>query len=899
MHSLNQYARPWLWLAEPTLVGGSITVWTWVALLLAALALVVLGGYGWRFRKAKERAGLADAITKALPFDRFFQSNPCEMWIVRLADKRILDVNLRWEEGTGYTRAEALGRTALELNLPVSLEVFDHLYEEIQQKGFVRGFELEYQGKSGERGYGLVCGERFDLDGEPCVLWANQDISARKQAEERFAKTFYATPISLTIISRRDYRIVETNPSTLQLTGLTLQEMRGKSLRELNVGISPAIWQEISDHLTATGKLSGYEFKVSYEGQDHVLLVSAEHIEFNGEPCILWSQQDITERKRVEERFTTAFFKNPTPMCISRFADNLHLAVNESYAQLTGVPQAELTGKTGKELGFIFDPVASREFRNILFETKSVRNFEIEITYRSGTRTMLVSAELLPLEGELSILWSLLDITARKQAEEALQASEARYRSLVEDQAEFVARWRPDGTRTFVNDSYCRFFEVTREEALQVSWFPAAFNVIDRTEIDQLRALTPAQPLHQVEHLTRRRNGQLTWTQWSNRAFFDEAGNIVEYQSVGRDITERKEAEEVLRRWHSVFSQTEFGLAHTNVADGTFLDANDAYARLRGYTREELIGQPVFMIYPPEEQARIRQLIEEIDHKGKLVFETVHQRKDGTSMPVLMEITVIRDAQGHPVSRISYTSDITERKKAEAELRASREQMRNLAARLQSIREEERTAVAREIHDELGQALTGIKLGLRWLEKGLPAGADTTQARLSSVYELIGTTIQRVRQLATSLRPAVLDDFGLVAALEWQAREFETRTGIVCDLAELPPEDLDVPRDSATAIFRIFQETLTNVARHAEATRVEARLGVQAVGNAAMLRLQIHDNGRGITPDEIAHTRSLGLVGMRERALLSGGTFDIHGAPGKGTVVIVQIPLDQLSHSAE
>lgn len=2287
-------------------------------------------------------------LTPDKPFAQLFDDLPVPMAIMRISDVTFLSANQEFQRLTRLALADIVGKTHQQVGFDVEPAEQQRFYDFILSQTRVRNYELKMR-FGGNQIVLLISSEHVSFNGEPCLLGSFQNITARKQAEERFAKAFHANPISMTILSRRDFRIIETNPSTLKLTGRTFAEMQGKTLRELNVGIAPETWQEIGDQLVATGKLSDYEFKVMYQGRERVLLAGAEHIEFNGEPCILWSQQDITERKRAEERFakafyanplpmcisrasdlrfiavnesalhstgyareemlgktrcelgmvgddleeqtllarlkthgelrdfevnvtlhgsrhtmlvsvesivldgepcwlwisqditerkraeerfTKAFFQNPTPMTISRYADNRHLVVNDSYAQLTGVPKADLIGKTAQELGFVVDPDTSRLFRQSLSETKSVRNFEFEVEYRTGKRTLLVSAELLPLEGELSILWSLLDITERKQAEErftkafhanplpmcilrfdsleilhaneiflrrsrltsaevrgkipteigfsldldkvnavtdmlrttgsvrnfefqsnyqghdfyfltnaelmmldgessvlwsfqditerkraeerftkafdatpipmsitslrdgrfiavndsglallgytraevlgktrkelgrvgneeseqtlrehvhanhgkvrdfeitqekptgartfllssemitldkeecliwtlqdiserkraeaalqisqtrlrmaldaaalgiwehdlatnlvhldeqaqthfglatglpvtefmshfhpddleasrrvmhealdpqntqqqqslecrwlyldgttrwlrfdiyvsfagegaarhpirslgtslditerkqaeeALRASELRYRSLVEDQSEFVARWTPNGMRTFVNDSYCRFFGITREEALRTPWFPESFNQYSQAEMAKLLALTPEQPLHQAEHLTRRKDGQLTWTQWSNRAFFDEAGRIIEYQSVGRDVTERKQTEEALRtsemryrrlvedqldflvrwtpdgrrtfvndsycrffglnpqetlgtswfelaalsdddpirqklaaispenpivewehqcfapdgstawthwinraffddagriieyqsvgrditerkqaeerfekafdanpnpmallslpdlkcvqinparaklhgvspqeangqpfnhltlwaeadqkaeffrqfettgrvrnfeaeallptgerrtyltyaerltlngqphiltsgvditerkqaeerfakafyenatpmsivraegdviievnraytaltgwsreeilgktcteagffitpaelqatlaelraagqlnpieltavfktgpktllssaslisfngeecllwseqditerkqaeeiaqrwqsvfqqtefglvhvnitdntvldvneafaqahgytrdemiglpvfalyppdlhaqaqqtyqqidllghsvfetthirksgspfpvlldvnvirdtqgqprsrivyalditerkqseeiaqRWQSVFSQTEFGLAHTNTADNTYLDVNEAYARMRGYTRAELIGQPVLMIYPSSERERILRVMEEVDRTGHYVFETVHQRKDGSEFPVLMELTVIRNAQGQAVSRISYTTDITERKNAEAalqiseakfralaetsqaailifddtqfvyanpacevlfgytpaemiqctiwdlihpdsralakqrraarlrgepiasrnelkartksgearwvdyslgliefggrpyriatafditerkqveedlrtsevkfrtlaestqigisiydeagfiyvnpaierlygytreellrltwrdlihpearpeaeerwqsrqnvgqqysqgeirllnkagqalwinysigtmkfagqryviatsfditqrkqaeeelrvseerfaaafnaspdamaittaddgrfvlvndawvrifgvsreaalgqifqhfnigfnaeqrnylfdqvratgsvvdfevniqtisgqsltllvtskliklgaetfvlsvsrdtterkraeealriseerfaaafnaspdamsittfnegrfvlindawvrvfgvsqeaalgqqlnnlnvwmdekdhhhifnqvrsagsivdyevtgrtaegqaitflitakliklgaetfvlsvikditerkhievELQNSQSQLRNLAGRLQAVREEERAAIAREIHDELGQALTGIKMDLKWLEQLLPPEAEPARERLTSIYSLIGNTIQSVRQLATSLRPGVLDDFGLAAALEWQARDFTTRTGIACTFDELP-EELPLDPAQATALFRIFQETLTNAARHAEATRINARLSY----DNNTLRLQIHDNGKGITTDTIKHSRSLGLVGMRERALLLGGTFSIEGGPGIGTTITVQIP---------
>jgi signal transduction histidine kinase len=225
----------------------------------------------------------------------------------------------------------------------------------------------------------------------------------------------------------------------------------------------------------------------------------------------------------------------------------------------------------------------------------------------------------------------------------------------------------------------------------------------------------------------------------------------------------------------------------------------------------------------------------------------------------------------------------------EQELRSSQEQSRALAARLQAVREEERTRIAREIHDELGQALTGLKLDLSWVKKRLP---DTDKAaplreRIAAMAQLIDTTLQSVRKIITELRPGVLDHLGLPEALAWQAREFARRAEINCELLMLP-EHLAWDEDRSTAIFRIFQEILTNVARHANATLVTISLHEVA----GLLVLEVRDNGRGITPPEIADPRSLGLLSMRERARLLGGTVHLRGAEGEGTTVTVWIPVE-------
>jgi signal transduction histidine kinase len=240
----------------------------------------------------------------------------------------------------------------------------------------------------------------------------------------------------------------------------------------------------------------------------------------------------------------------------------------------------------------------------------------------------------------------------------------------------------------------------------------------------------------------------------------------------------------------------------------------------------------------------------------------------------------------HDMNRM-LNAELAERSLSEQRLRASEENLRALATHLQSVREEERIHIAREIHDELGQALTGLKFDLNSFARNYES--DDAEAKLEKQQALnvaIDRIINSVRRIASGLRPEVLDEIGLAAAFEWQAREFQRRTGIRCHVsiaAHFPDPD----KDRSTALFRIFQELLTNVARHANATRVNVSL---SHGESA-LALCVEDNGRGIKESEAQSPRSLGFLGLRERVLAFGGSIDVKGDEGKGTRVCVSVPV--------
>ena len=240
----------------------------------------------------------------------------------------------------------------------------------------------------------------------------------------------------------------------------------------------------------------------------------------------------------------------------------------------------------------------------------------------------------------------------------------------------------------------------------------------------------------------------------------------------------------------------------------------------------------------------------------------------------------------HDMNRI-LNAELAERTLTEQRLRASEENLRALASHLQSVREEERIHIAREIHDELGQALTGLKFELNTFAKHFDGDdAAARHDKQQAMNVAIDRIINSVRRIASGLRPEVLDEIGLAAAFDWQAREFQRRTGIRCHV-NIPVQFSDPDKERSTALFRIFQELLTNVARHANATRVNVAL---SEGEAA-LALCVEDNGRGIKETEAQSPRSLGFLGLRERVLAFGGTIDVKGDEGKGTRVCVSIPV--------
>jgi len=316
-------------------------------------------------------------------------------------------------------------------------------------------------------------------------------------------------------------------------------------------------------------------------------------------------------------------------------------------------------------------------------------------------------------------------------------------------------------------------------------------------------------------------------------------------------------------------------------SDHTVLHCNGRFARFLGKGLQSVIGSSMLDLVWPDDGPKLVALLRRAAQRNCRGEIRLQSRK-GAPLSVHLSLNPLHLDSTRAVCLIA--SDLSETKRAEKELRASSEQLRNLAAHLLSVREEERARISREVHDELGQSLTAVKMDLAWLAGRLPQRNGPVLKRIRATRQLADSIIQSIRRISTELRPAVLD-LGLAAAVEWQVQEFQARSGIQCTVRLLAREE--VASNASTAMFRIFQETLTNVARHAKATRAEVVLQKQR----DRLVLLIRDNGRGFDQADPSLSKSLGLLGMRERAAILGGKVNISSAPGKGTTVSAWIPL--------
>ncbi|MCS6318741.1 MAG: PAS domain S-box protein [Nitrospira sp.] len=488
------------------------------------------------------------------------------------------------------------------------------------------------------------------------------------------------------------------------------------------------------------------------------------------------------------------------------------------------------------------------------------------------------------------------DITAARQTEEALRDSEERFRAIMDHSPALI----------FIKDLAGRYLQANRQ-----------FETISHLSPESLVGKTDEEIFAPEQAAVFRDNDRKVLETGEPMRFEESALHddglhtsiVVKFPlrnaqnrcyalcGIATDITDRQRAEEARQQlakdWLLLLEYTGEGIYGID-RQGRCTFINSAAARMLGYLPDELLGQDMHerihhsfqdgTTYPHAD-CRIEETLEY--GKGQKVDDEVYWRKDGTAFQIEYSSFPVLE-QDRITGAVVVFLDITERKRAEQQLTFSHNQLRKLTARLESVREEERIFIAREIHDELGQALTAVKLELCLLRDQISDVSPAMLPRLESISTLVDGTIQSVRRIATELRPVVLDQLGLIFAIEWQAHEFQTRTGIQCTL-DVCLRTVTLSHAGSTAMFRIFQEILTNVARHAQASVVHITLQEQA-GN---LVLEVRDNGRGVTDAELANPHSLGLVGMRERALLLGGETLFSWSPGRGTTVRVRIPLHQ------
>ena len=393
-----------------------------------------------------------------------------------------------------------------------------------------------------------------------------------------------------------------------------------------------------------------------------------------------------------------------------------------------------------------------------------------------------------------------------------------------------------------------------------------------------------------MEYICVCKNGKNIWVNDRTIVERDGYGKPIAAWGFMRDIDERKKAEisliESEKKFRELFENTNDAIFFTD-KNGKIIDLNMAMADLFGYRKDEMLKLDFTQCYVcPKTRQKLRVLI---DQKGFVKnYEVAFKKNNGAIIFCEMTTNKRFDAFRSTIGYQSIIRDITKKKEVEKQLLKSRKELRNLSHHLQIIREEERSSIAREIHDELGQILTSLKMRITAVKNMLGGATHHIVKRMESIVKLVDMTIGSVQKISKELRPSVLDDLGLYAAIRRELREFQNWAGIQSNI-ETDCDDIELSKHLSTDLFRTFQEALTNVARHSEASTVHVTIHFES-GNIVM---EIKDNGKGITSNEINHPKSMGLIGIRERVHFWKGIVNIEGKPGIGTLIRITIPYQE------
>ena len=618
---------------------------------------------------------------------------------------------------------------------------------------------------------------------------------------------------------------------------------------------------------------------------------------------------DITWLKRAQEalfesedRFRSVV-EGARDIIFTISVDSTFTSLNPAFESVTQWPRSQWIGEPFMTLLHPDDAGFCQDVVQAILERGAPLTCSMQISMKPGGYITgeFVGTPQVRQGRVVGVLGIIRDVTERRRIEDALRVSEERLRSIVQSTTDAivlvnallkVAFWNKGAEETF---GYAADDIIGQPVTMIIQ--EQYHEQLDR-HVQRVRLLdSPLVASKTLELVGRRKDGgefplELSVTSWKGKS-------DLFFTMILRDISERRSAEEQLDRLHHhnqvVLNSAGEGIYGVD-REGRLTFVNPAAAKMFAWDAQALIGQSIHPLVHRNDDNRSSltepccPIVETIT-KGELreQVDTTFWRKDGTSFPVEYVSTPIQE-RGEIVGAVVVFKDTTERKRAEAQLQDSLRRLRKLSGRMEGIREEERGRIARELHDELGVGLTCLKIDLSRLggligERLSSVERAKVDEKIRGMKEQVDSTITSVQRIVAELRPGVLDDLGLVAAIEWQCRDFQRRTGIACHCA-VSHEDLRVDPEHATAVFRICQEALTNVTRHAQATEVQVRLEDQGVG----LLLQVSDNGQGIPHDRLADAKSFGLLGMRERAGLLGGDVQIKTREGEGTTILLHLP---------
>jgi PAS domain S-box-containing protein len=748
------------------------------------------------------------------------------------------------------------------------------------------------------------------------LLIINDDLKKRNETAAQLSmQASLIDTIPDTIFTTDKNFIIKTwNKYAAEMYGFSAAEAIGKPVNSFfKVQISE---DESAANLSALREKGSYknEYPVIKKNNEAVFVLASINTIVNKEGEItgyIAVQRDITQRKQLEKElkiFNTELEQQvkiktaETINILERITDgflalNSNLTftfVNKKAGEILGYDPGKMMGKN---IFTDFPDTSSEDFNNACLQSFKIQQYCLLENYYEPLSLWLEN-DIYPSPDGLSIFFK--DVTFKKKAELALKESEEQYKHLIENLHAAVVVHRPDTSILLSNHEASRLLGYSSEQmlekkaaALQWNFVSADGKKLPLNEYPVIQVLTTGKPLNNIiVGISNQQKTENTWVLVNAFPEYDTSGKLKQIVVIFLDISDQKKTEEEIRRSEEMLNMAQaiakLGSWEFNLKTYELKWSKELYRIFEAeHVKDEDLYEYFRNKFHPDD-------LEKLDNAMKYAIENSrgyqYQHRiianDGTVKYILGIGELVKDNKGDLVGLKGSGQDITEIIKAEEKLQQSYQQIKQLVTHLQDIREQERTNMAREIHDELGQQLTGLKMYISWLNKKCIPQETEIKEKFAATMLLIEDTIISVRKISMDLRPSILDDLGLLAAMEWQSTEFEKRSGISTEFINLT-NNKEVPPRVKTGLFRIFQESLTNIARHADAKKIVSSLEF----DNNKLTLTITDDGKGFIYKNIDSKKTLGLLGMEERTKEMGGRYEIKSYPGMGTTVSVTVPV--------
>ena len=719
---------------------------------------------------------------------------------------------------------------------------------------------------------------------------------------DRFALAFHACPDPILLTRVNDGKILEVNEAFERVYGLSAAKVIGRSTLELGIWPETERRREMVEILNRQGHVRNFEFAaVMHSGERRTGTVSAESILIDGEPCLVAIFRDVTLQKQAEqalreseERFHSLAAAAFEGIAISE--GGRIIEANDQLAQMLGYTREELLGRP------VTDLVAteSRPLVEQMIATGNEGPYEHLSRCKDGSTISVEVRARAFFSGDRQLrVTSVRDITARKAAEDALRASEQRFRGYFEMGLVGMAVTSPEKGFDRFNDKLCEILGYSREELATKTWVELTHPDDIQADLAQFRRLLAAEiEGYELDKRFVRKDRSIVHTHISAKCVRNADGRIVDMVAMVQDITARKQSEEALRK-----SEERFELAVRGSNEGIWdwdIRARRVYRsprvlELMGYEPGELpdaFESFEAHMHPDDREATWRAIRDHLEKRRPYDAEFRLQTKSGEYRWFRARGQAVWDKAGNAVRMAGSISDIHEHRLAEESLRQA--QRRALVAReeftqrLISAQEQERKRLANELHDSLGQNLSLIqnRTQMALAESGVPSAAA---GHLEAIARVVTEAIAEVRNLAQNLRPLHIDQFGVTDALVSLVEQVAESTPVQIE-RRLENVDDVFRGDEATTLYRILQEGLNNLVKHSRATR--ATITVER--DLHCVRIRLEDNGRGFDMSAVAAARKvrtgIGLTSISERVRMLGGSFHIHSVPGQGTRIWIELP---------